>query len=528
MPVNCFMPTYPRYRRYLISFVCLAAIGALLIVLLRPWDSVSSLHWPNSKLDTISSLEFSGGQNFILQYENDRWYVKEGGYQSLADQRRVEFLLEQIDKAKVFTELPETAYNLEIDTGNENNGLEFSQENPWPNASSDFSQETGQEAQQKAGSGQNSFGPGTTSTTPAMPDVLSVPNPDEFLYDASILPTSVTLRGDNTWTIAPQIFVPEAGLISTKLIKNGRSQIVYIETPLTRLLSRPARYYADMNLFSARPERVVRIELTSPGSEVWELAKLSEGTFTFLQPERFNGIEVPQAGMEFYLHAILSTQSPSPLFIEFPEQLEEPFLQVKTVQEMPNISTGTEKEEEILTISKEKGTGDLVGYSSYQDAYFQISAEKVEQLGRSLLSLRSRPVLPNGIGSVNSASLTVWDNQGNRQVREFNRTNGAWSELDSAVSLIGVDTVFWRLSTLQTEGKGDGSHPADLIPVIRWQFEYADNKPALSLAFYTSPEETKYHWVRLNDEGPYYPVHYGAINEILGLLPAPPAGTNGH
>jgi hypothetical protein len=109
-------------------------------------------------------------------------------------------------------------------------------------------------------------------------------------------------------------------------------------------------------------------------------------------------------------------------------------------------------------------------------------------------------------------------------VREFNRTSGGWQEVDSAVNLVGVETVFWRLSTLQTEGKSDGKRPEDLVPLIRWEFEYADKSPVLSIEFYTSPKETQYHWVRLNDDGPYYPVHYGAVNEILGLLPAPLAG----
>ena len=494
-------------HKYLISFACLFTMGVLVFVLLSPWNSEPSENWPNSKKENILSMEFSGGQNFTLNYENKRWYVKDGIYQSLADQRRVEFLLDQIDRAKVFTELPEAVYRTEQNAGSEPPASSQAGEGVFLNGSLQESQEKG------------SFGPELSR-----PGVPSVPNTDEMLYDASILPTSVTLRGENIWTVAPQIFVPEVGLVSTKLIKNRHPAIVYLEPPLTMLLSRPGRYYADLNLFSARPERVVRIELTAPGSEVWELAKLSEGTFTFLKPERLSGIEVPQAGMEFYLHAILSTQSPGPMFTEQPEMLEDPFLVVKTVQSMPNISTGTEKEEETLTISRNRDSGDFVGYSSYQDAYFVISAEKVQQLGRSLLSLRSRPVLPNGLGSVQSARLVVWDGHGNQQVREFNRTSGGWQEVDSAVNLVGVETVFWRLSTLQTEGKSDGKRPEDLVPLIRWEFEYADKSPVLSIEFYTSPKETQYHWVRLNDDGPYYPVHYGAVNEILGLLPAPLAG----
>ena len=97
-------------RKYLISLACLVTMGVLAFVLLSPWGKELSSNWPNSKKDKILSVEFSGGQNFTLHYENKRWYVKDGIYQSLADQRRVEFLLDQINRAKVFTELPEAAY----------------------------------------------------------------------------------------------------------------------------------------------------------------------------------------------------------------------------------------------------------------------------------------------------------------------------------------------------------------------------------------------------------------------------------
>lgn len=505
-------------RKYLISLFCLITIAVLLLVLLRPWASSFSLNWPDTTRESIVELAFSGGQNFNLSYQDGRWYVKEGVYQSLADQSRVKLLLEQINKTIPFTELPNTVYSEQESLNNQN---KISGKKDFPLAgnglgiSNNIEPSGFVQAQHQNNGTADSFGPGLNKS-----EASDVSKADNIFHEASILPTGVTLRGDNAWTIEPQVYVQEAGLISTRLIKNGTTRIVYIEPMFTRLISRPPRYYSDLSLFSAKPERALSIEIKSPGTEVWGLAKLNEGTFTFLQPERFKGIEVAQAGMEFYLHAILSIQSPAPFFIAPPEDLEEPFLMVKTVQSMPNISTGAEKEEEYLTISREKKTGDFIGYSSYQSAYFMISAEKVEQLGRSLLSLRSRPVLPSGIGSVQSASLIVWDSQGKEQVREFTRNDGGWSEFDSAISLIGVDTVFWRLSILQTEGKSDDNVPKDLSPVLRWQFEYAENKPSLMLTFYANPKESKYHWVRLNDKGPYFPVHYGAVNEILSLLPA--------
>ena len=475
-------------RRYLVSFLCLFAIAGLLIVLVRPWGD-HARDWPDISKEDIVSLDFSGGQSYSLKFDNGRWYVHDGKMSSLASQRKVEYLLEQINRAKPVRELP----------GNYDKQSSGSKDS--------------HAAVNDGDSSQNSFGPDFAGL-----DLL--PKADEPLHEVSILPTSVTLRGGNTWTIAPLFYVDEAGLVSSRLIKNGNSEIVYLDPGFTRLLSRPPRYYADLNLFSARPERVTRIELFSPGSEVWELAKINEGTFTFMQPERFKDIEVPQAGMEFYLHAVLSTQSPGPLFTEVQEDLEEPLLAAKVLQ---TPGPGGAAEEEVLTVSRRRGNGDYVGFSSYQGAHFSISAEKVEQLGRSLLSLRSRPVLPSGIGRVKKAALVLWDAHGQEQSREFFHSENGWSELDSAIRLVGVDTLLWRLGTMQTEGRSDNNLPSDIVPVIRWKFEYEDGKDALALTFYASQSEKNYNWVQVNEEETYYPVHFNSVNEILALLPALPA-----
>ena len=496
-------------RRYLISFLCLIGIAGLLVVLLRPWSGHAH-DWPDISREKITRLDFSGGQNYSLELQEGRWYVRNGVTQSLASQNRVSAFLEQLNQVQPKRELPGL-------TGGAAEGT--TEENHPPDSAASVGERllTPGTPAENAGEGNkagDAFGPERSEPLPGQ---------GEKLPELSILPTSITLWGENTWTIAPLVYVEEAGLVSTRLIKNGQSEIVYLDPMFTRLLSRPPRYYADLNLFSARPDRVRRIEVLSPGGEVWELAKLNEGTFTFMQPERFKDIEVPQVGMEFYLHAILSTQSPGPLFARAPEDLEEPFLVVKTVQVLPGISAQAGQEEEILTISRRRSSGDYVGFSSYQGAYFVISAERVEQLGRSLLSLRSRPVLPSGIGRVEKVKLLIWDAQGQEQSRVFSRSETGWSELDSAVTLIGVDTLLWRLGTLQTEGRSEGPLPEDLVPLLRWQFEYEQGKDDLTLTFYTSPSENNCNWVRINEETTCYPVHFGSINEILTLLPAPPA-----
>ncbi len=512
-------------RKYLISAISLVVIAVLLFFLVGPGGQHGSDMWPLTTLDKLSELEFSGGQNFSLKKENGRWFVLEQNTQSLADVKRLEGLLAEINiqqpqqlQVDNSTQINSELFPAGLGSGNATNvpaqlsGLTQGQAQP----------QTAEQLPAQNASTPNatppSFGPDLTTS-----HQMTQENGDSSMQDISILPTTLTLRGDNSWTIAPKVYEKDTGLVYSKIIKNTDNQVVYLDPAFIKKLSRPARYYADYRLFSARPDRVLRIEVVSPGSEVWELAKINEGTFTFLQPERFKGIEVPQAGMEFYLHAILSTQSPGNLIQHAPAELEKPFLQVKTIQEKTNFTTGSEQEEETLTISRIKNSGDYVGYSSYQQAYFMINAQKVEQLARSLLSLRSRPVLPNGVGQVQTAKLTVWNSKGEEQIREFSRNVSGWNEQHSDANLIGVDTVFWRLGTLQTEGRADKHIPADIIPVMKWEFSYNNDEPSLQVTFYSHPTESKEHWVRIAEDGPLYPVHTGAINEILGLLPAPQA-----
>ena len=504
-------------RKYLISVISLVAIAALVFFLIGPGGQQGSGIWAQTSLDQLDEMEFSGGQNFSLKKLNGRWFVVEQNNHSLADVKRLENLLNEINAQHPKLLQVDNATSL-----NSNSLPHILGNNTSANTPNQIPAQATNSINEQTKNSHNttspSFGPNLNSSPLAEGE-----DNDSSMFDISILPTNLTLRGDNSWTIEPKVFEEETGLVYSKIIKDDDYQVVYLDPAFIKKLSRPARYYADYRLFSARPDRVLRIEVVSPGSEIWELAKLNEGTFTFLQPERFKGIEVPQAGMEFYLHAILSTQSPGNLIQQAPAELENPFLQVKTIQEKTNFSTGSEQEEEVLTISRIKDSDDYVGYSSYQQAYFMINAQKVEQLARSLLSLRSRPVLPNGVGQVQTAKLTLWNSKGEEQVREFSRNTSGWNEQHSNATLVGVDTVFWRLGTLQTEGKADKAVPEDIIPVMKWEFLYSNNEPPLQVTFYSHPKESKQHWVRIATDGPLYPVHTGAINEILGLLPAPQA-----
>lgn len=485
-------------RRIIFSFLSLAAIAALLFILFRPFGAdENSVLWPHIDLAQVEEFNFSGAQNYSLKKTDGNWQLLEADTLSLVDIRRLDNLAVAINAVHPLQEMPPAqaanATKTESDPSAEAAIL-------LPEAETEglF------------------FGPD--------------PSGDNFFNNASQgetrlaqSPLVLTVRGKETWTITLNSPGKADSRLALEVSKNGgKAHTVYVEPFFSKILLRPSRYYAELRLFSGRPERVISIGVESAGNESWELAKLSEGTFSFIKPPRFKGVEVPQAGMEFYLHAILSTQSPDRLFKTLPAKLEEPFLSVKVVQDKSSIATGSKSEQEILTVSRAEGRSDFVGYSSYQGAYFLINAQRLEQLGRALLSLRSRPVLPSGIGQVYKSRLTLWNNKGEAQVREFSRSSNGWSENDSGADLVGVETIFWRLGTLQTEGKAEHKPPSDLMPVMTWELFYNKEEP-LKLTFYASKSDSTTSWVRLGEEGAFYPVLSRTITEIFSLLPAPSA-----
>lgn len=485
-------------RRIIFSFLSLAAIAVLLFILLRPFgaDENSAL-WPRIDLAQVDEFNFSGAQNYSLKKVDGSWQLLEADTLSLVDARRLDNLVVAINAVHPLQETPpaQTVNATQTDV----------------DASADSAILLPEEDAETEGL---FFGPEPTGG-----NFFSNATQGENRLAQS--PLILTVRGKETWTITLKAPQKKDGRLALEVSKNGeKAHIVYVEPFFSKILLRPSRYYAELRLFSGRPERVLSIEVESAGNESWELAKLSEGTFSFVKPPRFKGVEVPQAGMEFYLHAILSTQSPGRLFKTLSAKLEEPFLSVRVVQDTSSIATGSKSEQEILTVSRAEGRSDFVGYSSYQGAYFLINAQRLEQLGRALLSLRSRPVLPSGIGQVHKSRLTLWNSKGEAQVREFARSPNGWSENNNNAALVGIETIFWRLGTLQTEGKAEHKPPSDLMPVMAWELFYSKEEP-LKLTFYVSKSDPTTSWVRLGQEGAFFPVLSRTITEIFSLLPAP-------
>lgn len=319
----------------------------------------------------------------------------------------------------------------------------------------------------------------------------------------------------------------------------GKPVALQVESRFGELVRKPISWYTDLQLFNIRPDNVVRFETLWPSGETWTIERNRDGAFAFAKPERLLGAEVPQAATEYVLHSI-TTMYPAELFSDFkPLQLPSPYIAVRLW------AKGDDNPQELL-IYRLKGEGEdrtpshddfartefgwgeiFIGYSSRQNGFFVIPADRVTAMGKSLMSMRSRPLLKGVLKNVSAAELTIWDRSGGTRHFSFTRKGGAWYDTAGGTPLVGMETLIWRLGAMQGESdlldNEDAAGRASRgIPLVRWEFT-TKNGPVV-LEFRTGSGSTPRYWVSLGDKETWFSVSSTFVSEMLSHLPAPDAG----
>ena len=350
------------------------------------------------------------------------------------------------------------------------------------------------------------------------------PAPDDSpspAAEAASLGLSIS-SGAETWRITLDSATGEPAPdndVRVRVSYKGKSESMLVDARFRKLFELPVTEYADLRLFDLKPERITRIAVSAPGAEEWDLARVQDGVFRFLKPQRLQHVELAQVAIEFYLYAVTSMSSPD--FLEDASALKDPL--PEKLLEVRIWSEGQEAPEEVVVyhhLDTEK-FGPFVAYSSRQNGYLAVPAAKVQQLGNSLLSLRNHPILPQGIGQVDRVMLTTWSDTGQPGQYVFVRENEEWRRSDTGDALVGMDALLWRLGTMQTDGKNGEVAPKNPVRLMRWDFfKQNSSTPVLVLSF--SNEQDKdgiKSWVQVGADGPWFPLQSQAVAEILGHLP---------
>lgn len=319
----------------------------------------------------------------------------------------------------------------------------------------------------------------------------------------------------------------------------GKRVALQVESRFGELLRKPVNWYTDLRLFSIRQDNVSRFEILWPSGETWTIERNRDGAFAFAKPDRLLGAEVPQAATEYVLHSV-TTLHTAELFTNLkPLRLPSPYIAVRLW------TKGDDNPQELL-IYRLKGEGEdtkpshddftrsdfgwgeiFLGYSSRQNGFFVIPADRVTAVGKSLMSLRSRPLLQGVLKDVSAAELTVWDRSGGTRHFSFARKGDAWYDAAGDTPLVGMETLIWRLGAMQGESDllDDREAPKTAnrgVPLVRWEF--TTGKGPVALEFRTGNGPTPRYWVSLGDKEPWYAVSSTFVSEMLSHLPAPDAG----
>lgn len=369
-----------------------------------------------------------------------------------------------------------------------------------------------------------------------------VEQPDKFPKNPKNL-IRATMHGDkHEWLIelAARPSAKEKKGMTTALVSyDGNAPVALeVESRFGELLRKPVNWYTDLRLFSIRQDNVSRFEILWPSGELWNIERNRDGAFAFAKPERLLGSEVPQAATEYVLHSITTLQT-AELFSNIkPVQLLSAYIAVRLW------TKGDDNPQELLIYRlkgedgneasphddfsrADFGWGEIfLAFSSRQNGFFVIPADRVAALGKSLSSLRSRPLLQGVLKDVSAAELTVWDRSGGTRHSSFIRRGDSWYEAEET-PVVGMETLIWRLGAMQgesdlLESQGTNAAVHRVVPLVRWEF--ITKKGPVVLEFRTGNDPTPRYWVSLGDTKTWYAVSSTFVAEMLSHLPAPDAG----
>ncbi len=356
----------------------------------------------------------------------------------------------------------------------------------------------------------------------------------------------VSLRDDNSheWLLelAARPLAEEKKDMLTVLASydGGEPIALEVESRFGELVRKPVNWYTDLRLFSIRQDNISRFEILWPLGETWSIERNRDGAFAFAKPERLLWAEVPQASTEYVLHSITTLQN-AELFTNIkPMQLSSPYIGIRLWAKGDDISQelliyrlkseGEDDEPAHNDFSRaDFGWGEIfLAYSSRQNGFFIIPADRVAALGKSLSALRSRPLLQGVLKDVGAATLTVWDRSGRTRHFSFMRRGDSWYDAMENTPIVGMETLIWRLGAMQ--GESDFLENADALsdparralPLVRWEFA-TQNGPVV-LEFRTGNGSRPRYWVLIGDKEPWYAVSSTFVSEMLSHLPAPDAG----
>lgn len=338
--------------------------------------------------------------------------------------------------------------------------------------------------------------------------------------DIAADPMTISISGPETWTL--KLGRPVRGNLPA-IAANGTVPVL-LDPDYMAMLNRRMDYYQDTHLVPLSGRGIKRVQISGPEGESWEITRTRSG-FSFVRPESMVAAGVDEAAMDYYLH----TLSVMKVFSLLPESSEEAIRQeVPLLDQNPYqiTVTGSSDREYVIKLYR-NGPDDAtkIGYSSWQDAFFVLPAQRFDTLVVPAVSLQQRRILDFiDLSSITRQRISPRRDDRPEQDWFLRRTAEGWEDEKTGQVLSGFDLLLWRLGNIKYEDAPLHELPENMALVMDWELGRESGTPTV-LHFYAEPGQAQC-LVKVAGQTVYYQIPNRLLTDVEGYLPHhPSAGT---
>lgn len=292
--------------------------------------------------------------------------------------------------------------------------------------------------------------------------------------------------------------------------RSGQDGVFVLTREYADVLSRPARFYLELDLMDLDPETVVGVSARHDG-EAWGLERTKTG-WEFSGTDGLAAMRVHDEDVGLWLHEVATLRA-SGLADPLPEGVAPRFSATFRVK-------GADAQRTLALYAPAQPEGMWLATSGRQDAVFLLDPEQANKVEKRAFSLVDRRLAALDPGAVDRLLLSA--SQRRMSVR---RDGTSWSGESAPDGLTGIDMLLWRLTDLQYEYGPVGALPATAEERMHLELFNKDGSEVLDLMFYAdSGLPAGQCWVARGGEPGFYPVADQIYKDMQSLLPSPPEG----
>lgn len=290
--------------------------------------------------------------------------------------------------------------------------------------------------------------------------------------------------------------------------------VVVLDQGYLRLLTAPAQGFYDRRIALFSPDNVKSVSLRDRNGLRWQVGA-SDGGYVFSRPEALEKQAASSSEIRMLLNNILSMRAED-MVLNRTEVGGTPDLEL-------TIGTSARGGVQVIRLyGQGVSSKAYLGESTWQPGLFRLRPDQMQLFDLVAFDLQRRNVVEIDSSAVHELLIRTED-------QRFTAVRAAegWVSKDTGKLLLGIDMWLWRFNELRFEAEPSATLPESAGWVMTCEPVGNDGKLTAALTFYADPQLPEGQcWLKVGQEGPYFPVSNQLLRDMRGQLPAARSGSN--